>query len=324
MMQTLRNNMRHILTVVLLAFLATIVFSWGMGGFKNRRSSAEQGIIGSVNGQKIQYQQFAAEFEEQIAAQKERTGQDVVEEYQVNMIRDRVWDELVRNILLAQEVRKRNIQIAPDEIVFYMRNSPPDFIRSNEQFQTDGQFDMKKYQEALTNPAYYDAWLPLENYYRSILPLQKLQQWVVSTARVSDGEALEALREENERVNVRYIAIKPSDISLEQIAITDVEIEKHYRENKDSYLDPEKRSIRYIAFEMKPTAEDTARVREDISYILEDIQNGADFGEMAREHSQDPSAENGGDLGFFSRGTMVKPFEDAAFSAKVCALAIFY
>ena len=317
MMQTLRNNMRHILTVVLLAFLATIIFSWGMGGFKNRRSSAEQGIIGIVNGQKIQYQQFAMALEEQLAAHKEQTGQEAIEEFQVKMIRDRVWDELVRDILLAQEVKKRNIQIAPDEIVFYMRNSPPDFIRSNEQFQTDGEFDMAKYQDALSNPAYYDAWIPLENYYRSVLPLQKLQQWVVSTARISDGEALETLKRENERVNVRYIAVKPSDISLEKIDITDSEIENYYKENKDAYIEPEKRSIHYISFDLKPSADDTARIREDISFILDDIQNGADFEEMAREHSQDGSAENGGDLGFFGRGSMVKPFEDAAFSARI-------
>ncbi|NQT25890.1 peptidylprolyl isomerase [candidate division KSB1 bacterium] len=317
MMQTLRNNMRHILTIVLLAFLATIVFSWGMGGFKDRQTVAQQGIIGSINGQKIQYQQFALTLEEQIAAQKEESGQDAIEDYQVNMIRDRVWDEMVRDVLLSQEVKSMNIQIAPDEIVFYMRNSPPEFIRSNEQFQTDGNFDMTKYQEALTNPAYYDAWIPLENYYRSVLPLQKLQQWVVSTAIVTDGEVLEAFKQETERVNVRYIAVKPSDISSDNIQVTDSEIKNYYTKNRNTFIEPEKRNIRYIAFDLQPSAEDTLRIHEDISYILEEIQNDADFEEMAREYSQDGSAESGGDLGFFGPGSMVKPFEDAAFSAKV-------
>ena len=51
MMQTLRNYMKHILWVVALAFIVMLIFSWGMGGFKNRGSEAEQGIIGIVNGQ---------------------------------------------------------------------------------------------------------------------------------------------------------------------------------------------------------------------------------------------------------------------------------
>lgn len=313
--------MKHILTIVLFAFLATIIFSWGMGGFKNRQSRAEQGIIGIVNGQKIQYQQYAMSVEEQLSDYKEQSGQETVEEYQINMIRDRVWEEMIRSILLAQEVKKRDMRISPDEIVFYMRNMPPDFIQSNEQFQTDGNFDMAKYQEALNNPAYYDAWGPLENYYRNILPLQKLQQWVVSTVRVSDAEVIEALRMENERVNARYIAVKPSDISLEKIQITDSDIDAYYKKNRSEFIEPEKRGIRYVAFEIRPSADDTARIVEDINFILGEIQNGADFEEMAREYSQDGSARNGGDLGFFGRGSMVKPFEDAAFAARIGSVA---
>ena len=66
MMRTLRKYMRHILWVVAASFILTIVFSWGMGGFKNRKNRTQSGIIGSVAGQKIRYQQFVKIYQQEL------------------------------------------------------------------------------------------------------------------------------------------------------------------------------------------------------------------------------------------------------------------
>lgn len=74
---------------------------------------------------------------------------------------------------------------------------------------------------------------------------------------------------------------------------------------------------RHILLTFPDSADDAARqaVRDDAGSLLARLRGGADFAELARRFSQDPgSAARGGDLGFFSRGDMVKPFEDAAFA----------
>ena len=74
MMQTLRKYMKYIFWLVAIAFLLTIVLSWGMGGIRNRRSEAQQGVIGIINGQKIRYESFANAFEQEIEKTREESG----------------------------------------------------------------------------------------------------------------------------------------------------------------------------------------------------------------------------------------------------------
>lgn len=90
-----------------------------------------------------------------------------------------------------------------------------------------------------------------------------------------------------------------------QISISNEELLEYYNENKESFLEPEQVHARHILVETE----------EEANNLLLLLKEGlTDFAELAKEKSICPSAPNGGDLGFFTRGQMVKEFEDAAFS----------
>jgi parvulin-like peptidyl-prolyl isomerase len=318
MMQTLRKYMKHVMWIVAVTFIGTIIFSWGMGGFKTKQSMAETGVIGSINDEKIMYQQFAQMLEGEFRRVREQEKTEDLSEYRKSSIRDQAWQQLVREKLLSLEVEKQNVAATPEEVVFYMRNNPPDFVRSAEQFQTDGKFDMNKYHEALSDQRNFQAWIPVENYFKSVIPLQKLQQNVIASVRVSDAEALESYRMENDKVNVKYVFFDPAKTPVDNPMISEDAIKKYYKSHEKEYREPEQRKIRYVLFEIKPSAEDSAQTRNDCRDIIKQLREGADFAELAKEFSEDKSnAEKGGDLGFVAKGSMVKPFEDAAFGAKI-------
>jgi len=101
------------------------------------------------------------------------------------------------------------------------------------------------------------------------------------------------------------------------ISVTEEGISQYYRINKDEFKLPERVRARHILVKVEKDAGETdkAVALNKAKDILKKIKAGKDFAELANEFSEDPGTKGkGGDLGYFSRGKMVKPFEDAAFS----------
>ena len=99
---------------------------------------------------------------------------------------------------------------------------------------------------------------------------------------------------------------------------TEKEISAFYQKNRAKLKVPESVHVRHILVGKKSGDDEKARAekREKAENLRKQILGGADFAEIARNHSDCPSKQAGGDLGTFVRGQMVKPFEDAAFSQK--------
>ena len=100
-----------------------------------------------------------------------------------------------------------------------------------------------------------------------------------------------------------------------KIQVTEAEVEEYYFENKAEIPDrPEMDQLGMIMKIIKPSEETNKKALISINKIKDRLNEGEDFSELAKAESEGPSSVNGGDLGFFGKGTMVKPFEDAAFS----------
>jgi peptidyl-prolyl cis-trans isomerase C len=105
---------------------------------------------------------------------------------------------------------------------------------------------------------------------------------------------------------------------IDKITVSEADTRAYYDNNPNLFRKPEQIKASHILIKVESDATDLqkAQARIEIAKIQQMLKDGQDFATLAREHSQGPSAKNGGDLGYFGRGQMVKPFADAAFALK--------
>lgn len=118
---------------------------------------------------------------------------------------------------------------------------------------------------------------------------------------------------------VKYIKLSSTALERAMLAeITDDEALNYIKQHPREY--PEMVGAKHILFKVpkNATPAEVEKIKKKAEKVLKMAKSGVDFSKLAKKYSEDPgSAKRGGDLGFFGRGRMVKPFEDAAFSLKV-------
>lgn len=143
--------------------------------------------------------------------------------------------------------------------------------------------------------------------------------------RPSDAE-LEAYYKANEasfrspeQAQIEYVVLDLEALSRD-VAVPDEDLQRYYEENKSRYTRAEERRARHILITLEEgmSEEQRKQARAKAESLLEQVRKAPEsFADVARANSQDPgSAVQGGDLDFFGRGAMVKPFEDAVYSMR--------
>jgi peptidyl-prolyl cis-trans isomerase D len=316
-MNKMRESMKTILMILVFAFIATIIFDWGMGGFRGKRRP--QGIIAQVNGEDISYEEFSKAYQQELKSRREQSGQDV-EGYQLQQVENQVFERLIQQRLLRKVVDKMDLTATDDEIGEELWNNPPDIVRQAKAFQdsSTGAFNMEQYQAALEDPQLDQQWESVATYLRNALPYQKLGNLINASAVVTDDDARIEYMKNNMKAKVNYILFDASAFAGKESEPSENEIKEYYKNHQKDFFEKEQRVLDYVLFELKASQADSQTVMQNAEELAADARAGRNFAEMAVSNSQDAgSAEKGGDLGYFKRSAMVKPFADAAFSAKV-------
>ncbi|MEE8342017.1 MAG: SurA N-terminal domain-containing protein [Candidatus Neomarinimicrobiota bacterium] len=323
-MTSMRTKMHIVLWAVLILFLLSMTVGGLVGGadildqLLGKTNPAE--AVGVINGEKIPPNFFNQLVNQQL--EQYRAGGQTVSDQTLESVRNQVWENIIRDNLVSEVIEEMGITATDEEVLFHLQNNPPQFLRTMPAFQTDGQFDLQKYLEAINNPE-GNEWAPVEQIMKNnIIPNYKLQKILYSSISVADYEVRQEFIRRNIDFTINAIHVVEDNVAETDIEVTENEIKRAYNNRKDEFDQPESRNMRFIYWKKEASKTDTVSVYDDALYIIEQINSGEDFADLANLHSEDPGNNSetgfpkGGDLGWFERGQMVKSFSDAAFNAK--------
>ncbi|MDE2964807.1 MAG: peptidyl-prolyl cis-trans isomerase [Acidobacteriota bacterium] len=258
-------------------------------------------------------------------------------------IEQQILNQLISREIVFQQGRRLGVDATSEEIQEKILTVPA--------FLEEGNFFLQRYKAILRQNGLTVE--QFEESIRYEIMQEKLRGLVTEYVNVSDWEAEEDYRLRNEQARIRYAVVDPTSfkeqvfIALDEIKAhyeenkptyripeqrqieylladtgrlraafepTVEEMQDYYRNNRSEFQVQEQVQASHILFKTAgESPESVKKIRQKAGKVLEEAKAGKDFAQLAQRHSEDGSAANGGDLGFFGRGRMVPEFERAAF-----------
>ena len=347
MFDLLHNHKR--LTQLILA-LITLPFAFFGVDYYFRSGSSDQ-TVATVGKNKISQ----ADFDDALREQQQRMRQALANNYDPALldrpeVRYALLDQLVNQRLLENEARTDRLRVSDTQLAQFIAGLPPfqeDGKFSPEKYRevlaaqnmsplmfeqrVRGDLTMSPLQDPVVGGSIaaktsVERYLALLDQKREVAVATVAAEPFEKSVKVGDAD-IKTFYDRNptafqtpEVAKIEYLLLTQDAIAA-QIKIDPAEVKQAYDANAKQYTTNEERQASHILIAVKPDASEAAKAaaKQKATEILAKARASPDsFAALAKTYSQDPgSSAQGGDLGSFSRGAMLKPFEDAVFSAKV-------
>jgi peptidyl-prolyl cis-trans isomerase D len=338
-----KDILKWTLVIVVLSFIVFYIPSFLQ---TDAEGLAPTDAVATVGGESITVDAFRRAYQSQLQAYQRAYGSSLNEQFLKQMgIDQQILQQLIDERAAAAEAARLGLSVTDQEVAQRIFAIPA--------FQQNGQFaGQEVYRQILQMQRPPLTTNEFEENLRRALLVEKLRNALTDWISVTDSDVEREYRRRNEKVKMELVVFS-ADTMRDQATVSDAEVSKYFEEHKDQYRAGEKKKIRYLLADtdalkakivvppgdvekyyrenqqqystpeqvrashilLKTEGKDEAAVKARAEALLKQAKSGGDFAELATKNSEDEgSAKQGGDLDYFSRGRMVKEFEDVAFS----------
>ncbi|SHJ49836.1 peptidylprolyl isomerase [Halodesulfovibrio aestuarii] len=345
MLDSIRQNSQSWGVKLAFALIVVVFVFWGVGSMNGPSNSA---LIATVNDTAIMMPEFKRAYELQMNAIKARFPGIDESQFKQLKIGQQVLQGLIARTLLLQEAERLGMTVTPVELKTEIASIPlfqnaqgkfdPEVYKQMlaAQGMSAGSFERQFKEDLLTKKVRENAVISAsvsddEAHEAFVYASEKRSMDYIlysavdfmKKATVTDDE-IKAFYDAKigryavpAQVVIKYLAITPEGLAS-TVTVDEAAAEAYYADNQSSFRKEEQADASHILVALDENASDkeVAAATKKIEKVLKLARSGKDFGKLAKKYSEGPSAATGGALGTFSRGQMVKPFEDAVFSMK--------
>lgn len=342
MLQSIRDRAQGI---VIWFIVGLIILSFALWGVEGYLGGGEETHVASVDGMEISENELARVHQNQLEELRRMLG----DSYRPGMVdegalRRQALDQLIDRYVMRQLLQQGGFAAAPQQVratiqgmeAFHDQNGAFSLERyeqllgyqgmSPDQFEREVARDLTAQQlyggvvdTGFVTAAELERYRQLLNQTRDVGVLTVAAESFLDEVKIAD-DAVRAFYDENRdrfmkpaQVEIEYLDLSLEDVA-DEIDVSEEELRRYYEEHQGQYTSPEQRRARHILIATGPERSEQ-EAKSEMDALRRQIEEGAAFEDLAKQHSDDPgSRAQGGDLGFFARGAMDPAFEEAVFA----------
>ena len=239
--------------------------------------------MGEVNREAIEWEEFNQRLNMYTDQYREQTGESPDMEMRAQYERQ-AWEELVADKVMQQKMDQMGLTVTDSELMELVTgDNPAPFIR--EQFAgPDGQIDRQALQQAIQSPENAPIWMQVEQQLRQQKRQEKLNRLIESSIAVGDHEVEREFKRQNSTVNFDYVRFPLSEITEDDVEISDEELQAYYDNNRSSFKRSKTWNISFVEFSKAATEEDTLRITEELAQLRDEFTETDDHQSFVQSH----------------------------------------
>ena len=325
-LEKIRSKSGLLLAVIGIAMLAFI-----LGDLLKSTNSgvANDGNVGQVLGEDVSIQSFQQKVDEGIENWKSQNQQAVLDQTTLAQIRDQIWEQYVRELVMKNQFEELGVAVSDDEWMERISgiNVHPEISKiPTFQDPATGQFDRTKvlgYLKQIDQDETGDArkrWVGFQKYLIDLIKTSKYNSLVGKAMFTTTEEAKMEFHSNTDTATFNYVVIPFTSINDADVKPTDDELEAYYSIHKAEYEQEASKDVDFVVYTVVPSVEDDAITKEEITKLVVDFEASDDYELMARRNSDNTNSRftyntqdelqdpNWKDLFNTTKGTVIGPY----------------